>query len=441
MGKFYGRNATDLNSKLQLGVATADGLSWYDLATITSGTEQYINIPYGMCPMVTLGEGKNAVKCYQVVIRVPAEGNTNAMVSFSGLKMTNGLTLGNPGLPKADMTLIPNESDAGKASARKLLCGVSRQMQANGSAALADIEAGSEFIMNALNDENQHSKFELAGANTVLGGVLDMNFFINPSDLTGTDYYAEITLHTEDGTVTTTVPYADWEVRTDYLVVTQKGLAARQMADKIEVVIYNGDGTQASEVWSDSIRDYAMRILEDQDAKTKTMLVDMLNYGAAAQSFFGYNTDDLANNQLSEVQKAYATETVTCTDQSVKGEGYYGSSLVLKDRILMTVYFNNITTDMYAVVSFTDHKGVVHETRVEGSSFSKYNDTTYGVVVDELVVADGDELVTVTVYDAEGNVVASGSDSVNSYAARQMGEDVLYEMVAKFTKSAHTYLH
>jgi hypothetical protein len=47
----------------------------------------------------------------------------------------------------------------------------------------------------------------------------------------------------------------------------------------------------------------------------------------------------------------------------------------------------------------------------------------------------------VTVYDAEGNAVASGSDSVNSYAARQMGKDALFEMVAKFTTSAYAYLH
>jgi hypothetical protein len=283
--------------------------------------------------------------------------------------------------------------------------------------------------------------FALAGANTVLGGVLDMNFFINPADLNGTDYYAEITLYTENGVETTTVSYAEWEARSNYFVVTQKGLAARQMADKIEVVIFNGDGTQASFMWSDSIRSYVMRILEKHDGETKTMLVDMLNYGAAAQNFFEYNTDDLANNKLSDAQKAYATETVSCTNQQIKGENYFGSSLVLKDRILMTMYFSNITPDMYAIISFTDHKNVVHQTKVDGSDFARYNSTTYGVTVDELVVADGEQLVTVTVYDAEGNAVASGSDSVNSYAARQMGKDALFEMVAKFTTSAYAYLH
>jgi hypothetical protein len=281
----------------------------------------------------------------------------------------------------------------------------------------------------------------LAGANTKLGDVLDMNFFINPADLNGTDYYAELTHYTENGTTTTTIPYADWDVRTDYLVVTQPGLSARQMADKIELVIYNGDGTPASAVWSDSIQGYAMRILDEQDSKTKTMLVDMLNYGAAAQLFFDYGTDDLANSMLTEAQQAYASTAAVCSDQRIQGEGYYGSTLTLKDRIMLTMYFSNITPDMHAIVTFTDHMGEAHETRVEGSAFAQYNGTTYGVVVDELVVADGDQLVTVTIYDTEGNVVTTASDTVNSYTARQMGKDPLYEMVAKFTASTYAYLH
>jgi hypothetical protein len=167
----------------------------------------------------------------------------------------------------------------------------------------------------------------------------------------------------------------------------------------------------------------------------------MLNYGAAAQVMFNYNTEDLANNALTEEQQAYATDTVSVSDQRIKGEGYYGSNLKLEDQILLTMYFSNITSDMYAIVSFEDHYGNRHETRVDGSEFYRYSSTVYGVMVDELVIADGNQLVTVTVYDANGNVITSASDSINSYAARQMGKDPLYEMVAKFTTSAYEFFH
>jgi hypothetical protein len=296
---------------------------------------------------------------------------------------------------------------------------------------------GNSYKENVISSD---SVFTLFGANMVLGGTLSMNFFIEATNLSGTDYYAEIIHHTEDGPVVTTVPYAQWEKRDPHMVVTLNGLAARQMADTIEVIIYHGNGLQAAVLWSDSVRGYTMRILEKQAPETKTMLVDMLNYGAAAQTFFGYNTDDLANNQLSAAQQAYATQDVNCTDQRVKGTNYYGSSLVLKDRILLTMYFKNITIDMYAVIRFTDHKGNAHQVRVEGSEFVK-NGANYGVVVDELVVADGDQLVTVTVYNANGKEVASASDTVNSYAVRMMGSDALFEAVAKFTTSAYAYFH
>jgi len=95
---------------------------------------------------------------------------------------------------------------------------------------------------------------------------------------------------------------------------------------------------------------------------------------------------------------------------------------------------------MYAVVQFTDHKGGTHEIRVDGSEFVK-NGVYYGVVIDELVVADGDQLVSVKVYNSKGNQVASASDTVNSYAVRMSGGDALYDAVMKFTTSAYAYFH
>jgi hypothetical protein len=35
----------------------------------------------------------------------------------------------------------------------------------------------------------------------------------------------------------------------------------------------------------------------------------MLNYGAAAQNYFGYRTDDLMNADLTQAQKALASNT------------------------------------------------------------------------------------------------------------------------------------
>ena len=286
--------------------------------------------------------------------------------------------------------------------------------------------------------------FRLSGSNVALGSSLAMNFFIDKDYLSGDDYYVVITHYdheAETGSHSYTIPYTQWEERQDYMVVTLENLAAKNMIDYVEVQVFRGDGTPCTAVWGDSIRNYVMRIFDKQDAETKTLLVDMLNYGAAAQTYFGYRDTYLVNASLTEEQQAYATQSVTCTDQRVKGENYFGSTLVLETRIQLTMYFQNITTDMYAVVSYTDHDGNAQEYTVSGSDFAQYNANIHGVTVDTLAVADGDQLVTVTVYDADGNAVGSASDTVNGYLSRMMSGDALFETIARFTNSAYAYFH
>ena len=140
--------------------------------------------------------------------------------------------------------------------------------------------------------------FELAGANLKLGEELVMNFFIEKEDLTGADYYAEVTVYAQTGAYTTVISYDQWTARGSYMVVSVDGLADCQMADRIDVVIYNGNGTQASKVWTDSARGYVMRVLDNQNGEMKAELIALLNRGAEAQVAMGYKVDDLANNEL-----------------------------------------------------------------------------------------------------------------------------------------------
>ena len=222
------------------------------------------------------------------------------------------------------------------------------------------------------------------------------------------------------------------------MVIPMKNLAAKQMADLIDVRIYHDDGAPASHTWTDSICDYISRIFDQQDDKTKTLLVDMLNYGLAARTYFGYSTYE-PQGWLSDEQLSYGTQDITCTNQRVQGDNYYGSTLVLENRIQLTMYFRNITAEMYAVVNYTNHYGEICTHTVSGTDFAQYNSEIFGVTVDTLAVADGDQLVTVTVYDGDGKPVANASDTVNGYLSRMMGGNNLFESIAKFTTSAYAY--
>ena len=180
------------------------------------------------------------------------------------------------------------------------------------------------------------------------------------------------------------------------------------------------------------------------------MMIDMLNYGAAAQEHFKYNTSDLANNALTEEQQALATAKVACTNGQVKDATIYGSNLSLEDSILLNTFFKGLKgkdiASMYAMVNFTDFEGKAKEVRMEGSEFEKYGSSgdIYKIVVDDVVLADAKQLVTVTLYNADGSVFGTGSDSVESYVARAESNNAdtygLYANIMKFATSAYNYI-
>lgn len=286
--------------------------------------------------------------------------------------------------------------------------------------------------------------FDIYAANIKAGDSLDMYFYVEKADLNGTDYYAVVTKTFADGRedVVATIPYSEWESYNASLIrFSFDDISAKEMTDEIYVTVYNTDGTVASNLWTDSVRDYAVRAMKAySDTELLAALIDMLNYGAAAQDYFDdYNIEDLANAGLDEYQQ-YATTTVTYEDSSVKGENYAGTTVSAKNKLVLTMYFQNITTDMTAYVTYTDHYGNEETLTVSGSEFVALG-SLYGVDVTGLSIADGRQLMSCEVRDSEGNVVASGTDSVESYVARVSTQDVVFELLMKFVDSAYNYFH
>jgi uncharacterized protein YnzC (UPF0291/DUF896 family) len=162
--------------------------------------------------------------------------------------------------------------------------------------------------------------FQFLGSNVFLGNNLDMWFAFPKAAVTGdlTGYYAIIT---QNGDVTTIKYTAEnpWQVETvggvECYIIIYGGIAAKEMSDLIEVTVYNAAGEPVSSVKKDSIRDYAHRLLnlyEEDDSKDQllTLLVDMLNYGAACQTYFASKDgnevapEDLASYGLTDAEKA-----------------------------------------------------------------------------------------------------------------------------------------
>ena len=221
-----------------------------------------------------------------------------------------------------------------------------------------------------------------------------------------------------------------------------QAVCAKEMADTITVEVFDENGNAVSEVYTRSVRDYAMSTLaKNLSDKTNTLLVDMLNYGAAAQEFFGYNEAELANGELTADQKNMATKLQTCKDRREKGKNYYGSNLSLEDKILLNVYFENVTSDMYAKITYTDFRGRTQTITVPYREFKHLTKNVYGVVVDDIVLGDSFCSIKVTVYNSKGKVYGSATDSVESYCARmnEDGSNALYNTIMQFAAGAKAY--
>ena len=296
--------------------------------------------------------------------------------------------------------------------------------------------------------------FEVVSSNVVLGNSLAMKFTVNAADLKGiTDARAVFTKINPDGTrEPLTVEQGLWKkYEGDPLYyIEYKQLSAKEMSCKLELVIYDSSNKALSKVYTTSIQDYAEKILTDPEFKDeallKTTVVDMLNYGTAAQVHFGYDLDRPANAILTKDQQALATQNVTIENKMVRGQNYVTTSLSLDSNIVLNLYFKGITKEMEAEVFFVNADGT--ETfvgRYLGTEFGESQAyQAIGVPVDDLAIADGKKLVKCVVKNGE-QVAAETIDSVESYAARVLAKsqnenlkNLMHELM-KFVDSSSAY--
>jgi len=283
------------------------------------------------------------------------------------------------------------------------------------------------------------------GTSINLGNTLDMyfGFYTGLVDEGGKVVFVR---EFADGTTETTeAPITSFKKNNSVYDITYTGLAAKEMCDTIHISVYNSEGTLVGE-HSDSIRSYILRQLREKEygQEFRTLCIDLLNYGAAAQIEFGYNADDLANKDLTTEELAEGTQFVDAyaDKQTVDGDatGYYGTAYILETKIsmAMAVRADRIGADCYALVSYTNHMGEEkNNIRLEGQK----NYSVYEFFLNEIVVADGRCLLTIDFYKADGTKVITVQDSMESYTARNADIYPLAEKMLAFSDSAYKYLH
>ena len=164
----------------------------------------------------------------------------------------------------------------------------------------------------------------LEGWSITLGDNIGVKFHLNSADYTvaATVNGAEVTPVISENVVTVNV-------------------AAAQMNDTIVLTVKNGDEIVHTDEYS--VREYAETILTGEYADyVKDMVKEMLNYGAAAQTYFNYNSGNLANAGYElETAAAVPTEVPEITAEgALDGISLYGMSLVFRSKVAVRFYFN-----------------------------------------------------------------------------------------------------
>ena len=119
-------------------------------------------------------------------------------------------------------------------------------------------------------------------------------------------------------------------------------VAAAQMTDEVTVKV---NGNALGETYC--VKTYADKILAgDYTEETKALVTEMLNYGAASQVYFDYNTDKLAAELADrELPADFGATTETTYTDNISGLNFYGASLLFRGKTAVRFYFSGDVTD------------------------------------------------------------------------------------------------
>lgn len=307
----------------------------------------------------------------------------------------------------------------------------------------------------------QYMRVEITATNIAVNDGLDMWFYVRANNVNAASYKAVVTKHFADdrspNPIVVTIPSGQWERYTEestgieYLRFCFSDISAKEMTDSVEAAIFHTDGTQVSNNYSQTVQNYAITTLKNykdnisvEAEALKHALVDMLEYGASAQTQFAYNTAVPANvhADLSDFSGYLTTATPNCTNQKNYGNNVAGVTVSATNTLMFTFYFKVADPDgMYAIIEYTPSGETVEKTvKVESKDFyERIAGSLYGVDVKELSIVDGRALMTCTLYNSDGTVVTTATDSIEGYAYRNAGKGKIFMDMMRFVDSAFTY--
>lgn len=302
-------------------------------------------------------------------------------------------------------------------------------------------------------DENSALKF--ATLSLYLQDNISVNYKINGAELVEAGYQNLRVKLELNGTETTITEY---KIDNDKYVFEFADVAPQWINDTISATLYaelNGETVQ-SDVLEYSVAKYCYTVLQnytsDAYAETRTLMVDLLNYGAAAQSYANYKVDTLANASLTDTQKGWAsqelpnlTSVLNSSYNTIENPSVAWKSVALRlDNTVMIKY--KIQADSIENLSAKIEVGNYSWT-IPYTDFTKAEDEgCYYVYIDGLSAGQMSEAVDTTIYNGDVAVSNTIRYSIESYvSANQNHEDTklvdMLNMMLKYGYAAYNYVN
>ena len=295
---------------------------------------------------------------------------------------------------------------------------------------------------------------QFSGASITLTDDLNLNFKVDPAQLEKNGYEdAYVVFEFCGQTITVTEPVE----KDGILSFTYPGIAPHQMAETMTATLYlTLDGATVSHTTQYSVADYCTNMLAkctgEEYRQLRTLLVDMLYYGAAAQQYVDPSATELVTDILTDAQKAERTQTDR-TLTTVTNAGYEtvvapqaqwnSASLVLKDAVKVRLKFAAESTDgMTVEVKVGDRTYILSGEDIVPAE----TNGNYYVVFDELDASQLSEELYITVCRGGEKVSNTLRYSVESYAcAKQNDPDAklqaLVKAIMRYGDAASAYVN
>ncbi len=223
------------------------------------------------------------------------------------------------------------------------------------------------------------------------------------------------------------------------------GINAKEMGDEFTTTLYalDADGKlYCGLTQTTSIKDYLLEKMSATNAtpEFKTMAVDMLGYGAAAQVRLNYNAEDLVTADLTEEQLSHATKGIPeATDCSaITGSGVdINASVLVATRVelALSCLYNNAADPSAVKCVITDTEGnILAELATKNSSGIMYT-----AIYDNVGAREMRKPIMVTFYDGETAISKTLTWSVESYVAQTRAKENVTEVEVNMVNALLTY--